>query len=128
MTRYEQLIYAIVSTSTDHLTADQVFEELKKSCPTVSLATVYNNLKKLHHAGLIHKVSVEGSLDRYDRAVKHDHLVCQTCGAISDIRFDDLTEGLAAQLGDSVLSYDLKVFYTCPACKNAQRDSETPLS
>ena len=80
MTRYEKEIYGIVSNSYEHLTAEKIFEELKKKYPGVVLATVYNNLNKLWEAGMIRKVSVEGMADRYDRMEKHDHLVCRHCG------------------------------------------------
>lgn len=120
MTRYELLIFNLINESTDHMTADQVFAKLRETCPGVSLATVYNNLKKLNEANLIRKVVVEGSPDRYDRIAKHDHLVCRKCGKLADVRFDDLTESLAKQLGnfgESHLTYDLKVYYVCPECR-----------
>ena len=49
---------------------------------------------------------------------RHDHLVCKKCGTFSDINFEDLTENLEKQLGEGILSYDLKVFYLCPKCRD----------
>lgn len=117
MTRYEKAIYDIIQTSHEHLTAGQVFEELKKSFPQVVQATVYNNLNKLWEDGLVRKVSVEGMPDRYDRVQRHDHLVCRRCGRVLDVSFEDLTAPLRSQLGEEFLFYDLKVFYLCPACR-----------
>ncbi len=118
MTKYEKQIYEIVNKLAGHLTADQIFTELKKIYPSVSLATIYNNLNKLCEAGLIRKVSIEGSPDRYDRIEKHDHLVCTKCGRLTDICFEDLTASLKEQLGSSFFAYDLKVFYICPKCRD----------
>lgn len=120
MTRYEQLIFNLVNESLSHLTADQVLEQLRVLCPTVSRATVYNNLNRLCDARLIRKVSIEGSPDRFDRIEKHDHLVCQHCGKLADAHFADLTQSLHDQVGDAFLAYDLKVFYICPECKQNQ--------
>ena len=117
MTKYEKEIYTIICESTAHLTVQQVHEQLKMTHPKVVLATVYNNVNKLWEAGLIRKVSVEGSPDRYDKVTKHDHLVCDHCGAILDASFPDFTEALRGRVGDDFLSYDLKVYYRCPACK-----------
>lgn len=122
MTHYERLIFGIVSKSTRHLTADQVFKRLRAQCPTVSRATVYNNLNKLCEANAIRRLSIEGSPDRYDRVEKHDHLVCRVCGKLADAHFADLTRTLQAQVGDAFLAYDLKVFYTCPECRRRQDD------
>lgn len=117
MTKYAKLILHLVNQSTGHMTAEQLFLELKKTEPKVVLATVYNNLNTLCSEGLIRKMSIEGSPDRYDKIKKHDHLVCKRCGALSDISFGDLTSNLEKQLGEGILSYDLKVFYLCPKCR-----------
>jgi Fe2+ or Zn2+ uptake regulation protein len=117
MTKYAEQILRRISESESHMTAEQIFLELKKTEPKVVQATVYNNLNALCQKGLIRKLSMEGSPDRYDKIQKHDHLVCQRCGALSDINFQDLTRDLESQLGEGILSYDLKVFYLCPACR-----------
>lgn len=118
MSKYAKLILQLINESSGHMTAEQIFLELKKTEPKVVQATVYNNLNMLHREGMIRKVSMEGSPDRYDKIKKHDHLVCKKCGALSDISFHDLTEGLEEQLGEGILSYDLKVFYLCPKCRD----------
>ena len=120
MTRYAELIWNMIRESQAHMTAEQIFLELKKTEPKIVLATVYNNLNGLCSEGLIRKISVEGSPDRYDKAQKHDHLVCRRCKRISDICFEDLTGTLERQLGEGILSYDLKVFYLCPECREKE--------
>lgn len=117
MTRYAREILDLINQSKEHMTAEQLFLELKKREPRVVLATIYNNLNMLCEEGLIRKISVEGFTDRYDKIRRHDHLVCQKCGALSDICFEDLTENLKKQFGEGILSYDLKVFYLCPKCR-----------
>ena len=47
MTDYERRIYELVNASRSHMTAEEVHKQLKSECPSVSLATVYNNLNKL---------------------------------------------------------------------------------
>ncbi len=117
MTKYEFQIYNLVNESRNHMTAEQVFDQLKESSPSVSLATVYNNLNKLCSAELIRRISLEGQPDRYDRTARHDHLICKECGRLSDVQFKDLTSPLQKELGDNFLSYDLKIYYICPECK-----------
>lgn len=124
MTKYEREIFAIVNTSREHLTVEQIYQRLKEAHPKVVLATVYNNLNKLLQEELVRKVSIEGMPDRYDRMIKHDHLVCKNCGKIADITLRDLTESLHEQLGDEFLSYDLKVYYLCPECRERVREQK----
>jgi Fe2+ or Zn2+ uptake regulation protein len=89
---------------------------MKEKHKTVVQATVYNNLSSLYREGLIRKISVEGYPDRYDKILRHDHLICRKCGKLSDILLEDLTEKLQSQLGISMLSYDLKINYIYDAC------------
>lgn len=126
MTKYEKAIYEIVDNSRDHLTAEQVLAALREKFPAVSQATVYNNLKKLCEEGLIRKLSFPGTRDRYDRIQRHDHLICQHCGRLADVSFEDLTAPLRTQLGEDILSYDLKVYYICPECRQAAAEDDTP--
>ena len=120
MTKYEKAIYDIIQSAHYHLTVNQIYEKLRETYPRVVLATVYNNVNKMWEAGLIHKVSVEGMPDRYDRVQRHDHLVCRRCGAVMDITFRDLSETLREKLGEDFLFYDLKVYYLCPSCRKKE--------
>lgn len=118
MTKYSQSILKLINSSSTHMTAEQLFFELKKTLPKIVLATVYNNLNALCEQGLIRRISIEGVPDRYDKIVKHDHLVCKKCGKLADFSFEDLTENLQSKMNDDLLGYDLKVYYICKECKN----------
>lgn len=123
MNTNSKLILDIINNTDRHLTAEQIYLELKKNHSKIVLATVYNNLKSLYEQDLIGKVSIEGYPDRYDKIIRHDHLVCKRCGKLSDITLDDLTENLKQQTGVDMISYDLKINYICPEChKTAVND------
>ena len=124
MTKYERAVYEIVTASREHLNAGEIYNRLKNVMPQIVQATVYNNLNKLTEAGLIRKISIEGMPDRYDAVHKHDHLVCNRCGKLTDISFDDISSSLKNQLGQDFLFYDLKVYYVWPDCRaKAERDN-----
>ncbi len=114
--RYENVILEIVNYSNEHMTAEQIFFELKKKYPSVVLATVYNNLNNLYKQGKIRKISIEGCPDRYDKIIRHDHLICSCCGKLSDIFLSDITKELEKQVGFGIEGYDLKIQYVCDEC------------
>jgi len=117
MTKYAKEILAIINASSDHLTAEEVFFKLKEKNPKVVLATVYNNLGTLVKSGDIRQIAMSGGSDRYDKTIRHDHMICAKCGKISDFTFEDLTKRIEEQSGHKILSYDLKISYICPDCQ-----------
>lgn len=121
--RYGAYILEIINTSDKHLTAEEIFLALKKSCPSVVLATVYNNLNHLYQQGKIRKISLEGCPDRYDKNTRHDHLICRCCGKLSDVYLSDMTALLEREVGFSIEGYDLKLQYLCPQCRANQAHS-----
>lgn len=123
--RYAACILDLIRTAETHMTAEQVFLELKKKYPSIVLATVYNNLNLLYQQGKIRKLSVEGYPDRYDKNTRHDHLVCRCCGELADIHLSDITGQLEQQVGFAIEGYDLKIQYICPACRAKQENDFT---
>ena len=126
VTRYGKMILELVESSRSHMTAEQVFEALRRACPGVALATVYNNLNRLCGQGLIRRVPVEGTPDRYDRIQRHDHLVCRRCGRLTDVDVGDLTGLLEQKTGVPLLSYDLKLVYLCQTCREKEARGGAP--
>jgi len=122
MTKYGEKILEIIEASRSHLTAEQVFAQLRKTYPQVVLATVYNNLNRLWEEERIRKVSVEGMPDRYDRIARHDHLVCKGCGKLLDVDLEDMTSMLEKQVGIPILAYDLKLVYLCEECRRKSHE------
>src|SRR5271166_2252174 len=72
-----------------HPTAQDLFERLRPSFPSMSFATVYNTLDTLAGAGLAGLVRLpgkRGDAARFDpNTGPHHHAVCDECGAVLDI-------------------------------------------
>ena len=94
--------------------------EMKKEHPSIAIGTVYKHLNALAEEGLLHRITESGSPDRYDCTERHDHLICSRCGRITDICLRDLTEPIEKKLGQKIISYDLRIRYICPACREQE--------
>ena len=88
-THQRQVIYEAIVAAPGHYSAEQIFSGVRKRIPSISLATVYNNLKLFVEHGLLREVSphtstlmVEGNLE------PHHHLVCTRCKAVQDVEGD----------------------------------------
>lgn len=119
MAKYADAILDIINHSSDHLTAEQIYADIKKEYPGVVMATVYNNLKNLSDKGYIRRISLDDGPDHYDRTVRHDHLICLRCGKITDAYLPDLTEFLEDKISDKIQSYELQIRWICPECRQA---------
>jgi len=86
-------IYKILQQRQDHPTAEDIYKEVLKEHPTISLATIYKNLETLAGYNLIDKVTHLHDLARYDANMNHHHhLVCNKCKKIIDIQIKNLED------------------------------------
>ena len=120
MPKYAEEILAAVTELQQHPTAGQVFLE---EHPSIALGTVYKHLNGLAEEGLLLRITEPGSPDRYDRTERHDHLICSRCGKITDVRLLDMQERIREAPGQEILSYDLRIRYICPACREQEKDN-----
>jgi len=74
-----------------HLSADQIIDQLKQSGSRVSKATVYNTLKLFSETGLIKEINVNASRTYYDSTTHaHHHFYHVETGELSDIPADKI--------------------------------------
>src|SRR5436305_13788977 len=68
-----------------HPTAQDLFERLRPSFPTMSFATVYNTLDALARCGLTGSLHLGGAVRFDPNTSPHHHAVCDSCGAVVDV-------------------------------------------
>jgi len=82
-------VAACVLGKASHLSADEVWERVRRGCSTVSRATVYNTLNLLADKGLIRpQVLKEGVVIFDPRAERHHHFIDVQTGRIYDVPWD----------------------------------------
>jgi Fe2+ or Zn2+ uptake regulation protein len=105
-----------------HSTAEEVLERVHGTVPGVSLPTVYAALELLTDLGLALRVHA-GRAVRFDpRSEAHHHLVCTSCGAVTDLDADvELGPALerARALGAQTSGAEVVVRGLCAACAAA---------
>lgn len=72
----------------EHFTAEDVFNSVHASEPTITLATVYNILRALRASGNINSFEVNGKTWFETNIDFHGNLVCDRCGKIIDVSID----------------------------------------
>ena len=74
-----------------HVTAESLFDSVKSTGDTVSLATVYNTLRTFCEAGLLQEVTVDGSRSYFDTNTHdHPHFYWEDTHTLTDAPADQL--------------------------------------
>lgn len=108
-------ICEIVFSTNSHPTADWVFQQAKKQIPSISLGTVYRNLKQLEEEGIIRTI-MDGAIARYDwNKEPHDHLKCKVCGDLIDVHLfeDNIHETVFKKYKFEVDEVEMTIIGTC---------------
>ena len=122
------LILRAVCELKRHLTADEVYEFVKKDHPSIGKGTVYRNLAILTEEGAIRKVEVPDESDRFDFTLKnHYHVRCVKCGEVFDVDMDeipDLQKKIHDTHGMEFLTYDIFFKGICPECRAQEKEDK----
>ena len=121
LTRQRDAILQVIRESEEHLTANEIFQAARLRLPTISYATVYNSLRFLREAGMVHEIKFGDHASRYDRAThRHDHAICNDCGKLVDFELPQAAELIQAAARKSKFkaeSVHLTLRGLCPDCR-----------
>lgn len=120
VTQQRTAVFTMLATSASHPSPEEIFEAINPKAPSVSLATVYKILDTFHSHGFIKRVSSSDKLTRYDANIEqHHHLICRSCGKISDIHIKKIPAEFL-QIPDAfdfkAASHEILFHGTCATC------------
>jgi Fur family peroxide stress response transcriptional regulator len=113
-------ICRIVLNSRAHPSAQQVYDEVKKIHPTVSLATVYKTLEVLRDLDLVQEINFPKGQARFDSYTSpHINLICLKCGYITDLHdttVKKITKKVATATKFKPTGQRIDVYGICQKC------------
>ena len=115
-------VYDYILTKRTHPTCEEIYENLKDSNPSLSVATVYNVTEKLVEEDLLIKIIAPNGERRFDGTLEfHGHFFCDRCRGVFD--FDILRSSFDSTGGFVFKNIDVTASGICPDCqKNNQED------
>ena len=115
----------IIENEGKHLTVEEIYDEVKKVCPEIGLATVYRTVLLFEELNVLCKLDLNDGCSRYelvhdDEEHRHHHLICNNCKSVFEVEDDlleDLEERIEKTYGFNILDHSVKFFGICSKCK-----------
>jgi Fur family transcriptional regulator, ferric uptake regulator len=138
-TATREAILDLLSDTSRHLSAKDIYASLYNECPRLGLTTVYRTLDLLHRSGLIHKLVLGDGQARYEfkegkKESHHHHLVCLKCGKITDytefekeeLEFVQKTEAfLSKKFRFKITDHNIEFLGYCSSCQRTRENDLT---
>jgi len=115
-TKQLQTVLDVVYESEDHLTAERIYERAKDRVPSISLGTVYRNLRKLQDAGLVNETASNGVSVYFKHPFSNAHFECEVCHSITHVPFELNLFEIERRIGMPIKKWNLHLIGTCSEC------------
>lgn len=123
-TGHRRAILSVLQEAGGHLTADEVYEEVRRTIPRISKGTVYRNLRILRERGDIAALELGGTLTKFEGTREpHYHFICESCGQVFDLDEPvdrELNTRVAKKTGFKVFYHHLEFRGRCSGCERTQ--------
>ncbi len=122
-TSQRELILTALLKSKNHVSAEELYDMIRKTEPVIGQATVYRTLKILVEANLVNRLDFGDGMYRYEPNMEkkhHDHMVCKRCGKkieFIDENIEVLQKKLATKYNFQLTGHRLYLFGYCQECQ-----------
>ena len=126
LTRQRVLVAEALASAKRALSAQELYERIKTSHPTLGRATVYRALEAQVQDGMASRFERDGHVSAYIAcdAEHHHHLVCTSCQRVEDVAEDVVAPMLTAvgRRHDFTVDHAALDFYgLCVRCRGKRR-------
>jgi len=102
-----------------HASIEEVYEKIKTSFPSISLATIYKNINALKDEGIICEVCLHQKPKYELKKEPHAHFICKNCGKVVDVLFEEnIIKEIEKTYPDS--EKELYIYGICEECKKTE--------
>lgn len=120
----QKILKVFIDNVEKHLSAEDVYEILKRKYPDIGLATVYRTLDLLADMDVLQRMDFGDNRSRYEftqnEVHHHHHLICTRCGTVTEFAddlLDSLEDAISTHSGFEVVDHQLKFFGYCKKCR-----------
>lgn len=106
-----------------HVTIEELWEQVRRVDPSIGYATVYRTLRLFTECGIASKHEFGGGGARFEGEVghHHDHMICTTCGKIIEFeneKIEELQTEVCRQERFQMKSHKMELYGLCSDCQS----------
>lgn len=119
-----QRVWEVISSTDEHLTADEIAERVRRLEPEINLSSVYRSLSLFESIGLVRESALDVGVSHWEVAHSDDHfhIRCRVCAKVEHHEDDTVAQVRRHLLNDHGFDadrVDLVVTGVCAQCRAA---------
>ena len=124
VTQQREAVAEVVFSSSEHLSVDDIEQQLRKAGQRIGKATIYRTLDLLVESHLAEEHDFGEGFRRFEPvtdALPHEHLVCVRCGSVQEFQNERL-ERMIPLIADEFQflhqRHRVEIFGVCRSCRS----------
>jgi len=133
LTAPREAILTVLSQTSEHLSAEEIYMAVHKTYPAIGLTTIYRTLELLVQIGIVVRFDFGDKRSRYELAEgmqggkpHHHHLLCTSCGRIVDYSdfmneekelLGQTEKGLSKKFNFKITNHLIQFYGLCDKCQ-----------
>lgn len=100
-----------------HIAIEDIYAEVKKQFPSISLATVYKNITALKEENILTEIHPKDSKVKFETTKQpHGHFVCKKCKEVFDFELQNSCNPSLAVI-EQIETSEVYLYGICKKCK-----------
>ena len=122
LTSQRVLVLKAIYHAENHISAEEIYEQLHERFPYINKSTIYRTLELLNNLKLVTESNLGDGCVRYHAAIKghHHHLICNLCGKAINLEETTLEPLKATLLREYGFEADVRHMVISGVCSDCQ--------
>ena len=124
----EDILNVLLDNPHYHFSAEELHEKVKKINPDIGLATIYRTLELFCELDILDRLDFDSSYKSYELNLEdkhHHHLVCVSCGKITEFNdrvLEEFERNLEKNHNFKIVEHRIKFFGYCNQCQDDKQE------
>ncbi|MFZ5351697.1 MAG: Fur family transcriptional regulator [Bacillota bacterium] len=126
MTEQRRIILSVLEENQVPMTAQEVFELVKKTHNNINFSTIYRNLEFLSELNIVDKLNLKSGVCHFEinRNSHHHHVICKGCGDMKTIDicpFKNIANEEFKKMNFEPVEHRFEIYGYCSKCSKSKK-------